>query len=43
MRKKVIKKNYGLVVMCDKWYCGICENLVAPPQIDVYLCIKCRQ
>ena len=29
--------------LCDKWFCGSCEGLLSPPQIDIYLCKRCRQ
>ena len=29
--------------MCKQWYCGSCEGLSVPPEIDIYLCVKCRQ
>lgn len=29
--------------LCDQWYCSSCERLCVPPQVDIYLCIKCRQ
>ena len=29
--------------MCEQWYCGSCEGLSVPPEIDIYLCMKCCQ
>ena len=23
--------------VCDKWYCGYCENFSLPPDVDIYL------
>ena len=27
--------------LCDKWCCGGCEDLQAPPQSDTYVCKRC--
>ena len=29
--------------VCDKWYCGYCENFSLPPDVDIYICTVCRQ
>ena len=29
--------------LCELWYCGSCEGLQTAPELDVYVCIKCRQ
>ena len=25
--------------MCEQWYCGSCEGLSVPPEIDIYICV----
>ena len=27
--------------VCDAWYCGVCENILFPPESDLYVCSKC--
>jgi len=29
--------------LCDKWYCGDCEKLSLPPDVDTYICTLCQQ
>ena len=28
--------------MCESWYCMSCEGLTNPPELDMYICSKCR-
>ncbi len=29
--------------ICDRWYCGECENLQVAPNVDTYICTACQQ
>ena len=29
--------------LCDRWFCGPCEGVTAPPEVETYVCVDCRK